>query len=373
MTNRGERDVGIGADDVQKRMKRPGISAGTGAKDPSNSTRGNASTCTIGTSEWGCNCSVHQRGVPPAPDEPGTVLENEGIGRLVRKDVLWYLCSVLHLLLPDPSTSTSLGAGLNINARIQTELGSGRVSFRGKEMDTEDVIGGGTGGGGADPGGVGCPDVGGGEIGRGGPGGGGASYARWSAVTERGGRGKGGADGHGAEPGSDGMLLPPCVDGIRLLREGVLDALLGLIACCQRRDASGSFWGRTCTGMRNGMNYSTRENARSGMNLAIEGEGEGKVEAGCTGAGTTGSGTEESGMNAGGIGTGARSSFGVGRRHEGGTSNNLKSTGQAGTTDSPVLLPSVIGNASKLVLDEEEYSMLLGVIERYYWLLSPVV
>ncbi|KAL0065697.1 hypothetical protein AAF712_007338 [Marasmius tenuissimus] len=211
------------------------------------------------------------------------------------------------------------------------------------------------------------------EIGRGGPGGGGASYARWSAVTERGGRGKGGADGHGAEPGSDGMLLPPCVDGIRLLREGVLDALLGLIACCQRRDASGSFWGRTCTGMRNGMNYSTRENARSGMNLAIEGEGEGKVEAGCTGAGTTGSGTEESGMNAGGIGTGARSSFGVGRRHEGGTSNNLKSTGQAGTTDSPVLLPSVIGNASKLVLDEEEYSMLLGVIERYYWLLSPVV
>ena len=116
---------------------------------------------------------------------------------------------------------------------------------------------------------------------------------------------------------------------------------------------------------RDGTDYSTRENARSGMSVANEGE-----EVACMVAETAGSGIGESGISEGGADP--RSSSDIGRHPDAGAYSDLKGTGQAGTT-STGSLPSVVGRTSKLILDEEEYSMLLGVIERYYWLLSPVV
>ncbi|KAL0568363.1 hypothetical protein V5O48_013629 [Marasmius crinis-equi] len=374
IANRGEHDMGIIVDDIQKQLWN---GAGTGANGPSNHTRGNDSTCTTVAEDrdwdWGCNCSAHRRrrAGPVGLGQSGNQmndLQSEGMGRLARKDVLWYLCSVLHMLLPDEtslSATTATGASES-GSRIESSIpGEGRVRDRGsrtRQMETKDVTDSAVGqccGGSGVWAPSGSADGGGGASDTGG---GGNSYStsvsRSSAFTEDGGGEKGGGDGDGVKLGDAGIVLPPGVDGIRLLREGVLDALLGLIACCQRRDGSAGAWRRS------GSDYSNRENARSDLDIANVGG----REAGRTRAGKAWTGTETGGSQ---TFTGSRSSFDIGRRHEGATP--LSSLKQNPGQGEIVVLPSVVGELSRLVLDEEEYSMLLGVIERYYWLLSPVV
>ncbi|ESK96783.1 hypothetical protein Moror_6655 [Moniliophthora roreri MCA 2997] len=176
---------------------------------------------------YDCYCSVHRRGTPA--EDPGE--ESVAVRRkLARKDALWYLCSILHILLK--GQDGGIGRGV-INKIVHSK----------------------------------------------------------NTVT-------------GREDGVDGK------EGIRLLREGILDALLGLVSRCQ-----------TCSGRgyAQELNSEAKESRNDESMIAPMNIDEGVLD-----------------------------------------------EVQAEKSDKHT-------PPSALVLDEEEYDMVLAVIEQYYWVLAPIV
>ncbi|KAG7090674.1 hypothetical protein E1B28_009772 [Marasmius oreades] len=318
-SNRGDGDMNISTSDEQN-----GKVTGT-STESSRTSAHPAGFVVPGTGNniyADCGCSLHRRrrGCPNAESEKNEDLE--GMQKLARKDMVWYFCSVLHLLLPSESRTNSCGLGLSELGGV----GGGRVRDCGNRMtiDVADVrsAGGGVGsrsfGHGRDADASSMNDAVGGSR---------RDKRVGDSVTTNDGGGKGKIDGVDVESGHDGIQI----DGIRLLREGVLEALLELIVRCQRRDTSSRSWGGRYAGTK-------RENGDGGrLNVETENEG-GRKDAGL--------GQDDRGGEAG---------SGVGdQRHSDSKSNE----------------PS---NSPRLFLEEEEYLMLLGVIEQYYWLLSPIV